>query len=59
MRGLGTPVAMSICPVLMRPQAAGRLTLASAEPHQQLTIALNYLSEAEDLRRLMEGLRIA
>jgi choline dehydrogenase len=59
MAELGTPLALSINPVLMRPRAAGRLALASADPRQQPTIALNYMSHPEDLRRLMAGLRLA
>ncbi len=43
----------------MRPRASGRLTLSSADPRQQPTIELAYLSNPEDLRRLMAGLRLA
>jgi predicted dehydrogenase (TIGR03970 family) len=59
MAELGTPVALSINPVLMKPRAAGRLTLASTDPREQPAIALNYMSHPEDLRRLMAGLRLA
>jgi choline dehydrogenase len=43
---------------LQRPRAFGRLTLANADPHVQPRIELNYFGEAEDTRRLVEGLRI-
>jgi choline dehydrogenase len=56
---VGGPVAFAICPVLMQPRSVGRLTLVSADPHQQPVIDLNFLGDAEDLRMLMAGLRRA
>jgi choline dehydrogenase len=56
---LGTAVAFGIHPVLMRPHGTGRLTLTGRDPRHQPTIALDFLSEPEDLRRLMAGVRLA
>jgi len=56
---LGTPLAFELATVLMQPRSAGRLTLASADPRRQPVIALNYLSDPTDLRRLMTGIRRA
>ena len=55
---VGGPVAMELCPVLMRPRAAGRLTLHSADPHQQPAIELNFAADPEDLRRLKNAVRL-
>jgi len=41
------------------PAGSGAVTLRSADPHEQPHIALNYLAEAEDRRRLREVVRIA
>ena len=42
---------------LVRPRAVGRLVFGSADPAVQPTIELNFTSDAEDQRRLVEGLR--
>jgi choline dehydrogenase len=54
----GGPVAMELCPVLMRPRAAGRLALRSADPHQQPAIELGFAADPEDLRRLKDAVRL-
>ena len=55
---VGGPVAMEFCPVLMRPRAAGRLTLRSADPHQQPAIELGFGADPVDLRRMKDGVRL-
>ncbi len=40
-----------------KPQSRGRVSLNAADPAIQPAIALNYLDDAEDLRRTVEGLR--
>lgn len=42
-----------------RPHARGRLTLASADPHQHPLIDLNYLSDERDYRTFTDGVRLA
>ena len=56
---LGGPVGMELCPVLMRPQAAGRLALRSADPHRQPEIELDFAADPEDLRRMKDAVRLA
>jgi choline dehydrogenase len=55
---VGGPVAMEFCPVLMRPRTAGRLTLRSADPHQQPAIELGFGADPADLRRMKDGVRL-
>ncbi|MGH2586884.1 MAG: GMC family oxidoreductase, partial [Dehalococcoidia bacterium] len=58
---VGVSVAMALFASLQHPRSRGRLTLASADPHVQPRIDLNYFSdpEGEDLRRLADGVRLA
>ena len=49
---------MEFCPVLMRPRSAGRLTLRSADPHQQPAIELGFGADPVDLRRMKDGVRL-
>jgi choline dehydrogenase len=44
---------------LQRPRSRGTLTLASTDPAVQPTLTLNYLSDPEDMRRMVEGVRLA
>lgn len=44
---------------LTRPQARGSVTLSSADPNAQPVIDLNFLGEADDTARLIEGIRLA
>jgi choline dehydrogenase len=54
-----TPPALIMLPVLQRPRSRGVLRLRSANPHDQPDIKLNYLDDPEDLRRMIEGVRLA
>lgn len=55
----GVSVVAALRVALMLPRGHGRLTLSSADPLQQPTIELNYCSDGEDERRLIEGVRVA
>ena len=56
---VGAPLAIGLPVALERPRARGHLSLASADPGAQPLIDLNYASNPEDLRRLVEGVRLA
>lgn len=49
----------SIGPTLIAPKSRGRLWLRSADPLAPPAIQANYLAEENDLRALIEGMRIA
>ena len=55
---VGGPVGMELCPVLMRPRAAGRLALRSGDPYQQPAIELDFAADPEDLRRMKDAVRL-
>jgi choline dehydrogenase len=55
----GTPLAIGLPVALERPLARGRVSLASTEPTATPVIELNYTADPEDLRRLVEGVRLA
>jgi choline dehydrogenase len=55
----GSPIVFTFTPSLQRPHSRGTLKLASADPTVQPTISLNYLADSEDMRRMVEGVRIA
>jgi choline dehydrogenase len=58
--GLDLPwPSIAITPGLQRPRARGRVSLRSADPDVPVNIDLNYLDDPEDLRRMVEGVRIA
>ena len=57
-RAAGGPVAMELCPVLMRPRAPGRLAIHSADPYVQPAIELDFAADPEDLRRLKDAVRL-
>ena len=56
---VGTPLAIGLPVALERPHARGRLSLASTDPRVQPLIELNFAADPEDLRRLVEGVRLA
>jgi choline dehydrogenase-like flavoprotein len=57
---LDVPVpSVAVVPGMQRPRARGRVSLRSADPNVPAVIDLNYLGDPEDLRRMVEGVRIA
>src|ERR1700687_4839691 len=57
---LDVPVpSVAVVPGLQRPRARGRVSLRSADPNVPAVIDLNYLGDPEDLRRMVDGVRIA
>jgi choline dehydrogenase len=55
----GTPPKLLVFPILQRPLSRGRLTLRSSNPADQPNIELNFLADSEDIRRMIDGLRLA
>jgi choline dehydrogenase len=55
----GSPIVFTFTPSLQRPRSRGRLALMSPDPRVQPAIQLNYLDDPEDMRRMVEGVRIA
>jgi choline dehydrogenase len=56
---VGAPLAIGLPVALERPRARGRLQLVSTDPRAQPLIQLNLAADPEDLRRLVEGVRLA
>ncbi len=56
---VGAPMVFSILAALQRPRSRGRLTLTSTDPGVQPRIELNYLDDPDDMRRMVEGVRLA
>jgi choline dehydrogenase len=56
---VGTPLAIGLPVALERPLGRGRMLLASTDPRARPVIQLNFADEAEDLRRLAAGVRLA
>lgn len=56
---LGTRLAIGLPVALERPLARGHLSLADAEPRTPPVIKLNFAADPEDLRRLVDGVRLA
>jgi len=54
-----TPPKLLAFPALQRPRSRGRLTLRSTSPDEQPSIELNYLADPEDMRRMLDGMRLA
>ena len=50
---------MVIAPVLVSPQARGQVWLRSADPTAKPRIITNTLSEPDDVRSLLAGVRLA
>jgi choline dehydrogenase len=59
MEEAGVPVVAAVRVALMLPRGHGRLTLVSRDPAVQPKIELDYCSNPEDERRLMDGVRLA
>ncbi len=55
----GSPPPLVSAPVLQRPRSRGTLRLRSADPADQPDIQLNYMHDPEDMRRMIEGLRMS
>jgi choline dehydrogenase len=55
---LGMSVFPRLVASLQRPLSRGRLTLVSKDPQQQARLELNYFDHPEDMRRMVEGLRL-
>jgi choline dehydrogenase-like flavoprotein len=57
---LDLPVpSFAVTPGLQRPHARGRVSLRSADPNVPAVIDLNYFDHPEDLRRMVDGVRLA
>ena len=50
---------ISINPCALRPRSRGRLRLKSADPMQEVAINANYLSDPEDMRTMVAGVKVA
>jgi choline dehydrogenase len=55
----GNSPKLFMFPALQRPRSRGRLILRSANPEEQPNIELNYLADPEDMRRMIDGMRLA
>ena len=53
------PDGFSLTPVLLHPEARGRIYLRSADPRAKVRIVHNFLSRDNDLRSLRAGIRVA
>jgi choline dehydrogenase len=51
--------SVSVVPGLQRPRSRGQIRLRSANPDVPPQIDLNYLDDPEDMRRMVDGIRIA
>ncbi len=56
---VGAPMVFAVGAALQRPRSRGRISLLGPDPHTQPRIELNYLDDPEDMRRMVEGLRLA
>ena len=53
----GGAIALSVA--VVKPDSRGTLTIRSRDPHEQPQIDCNFLAEGRDLRRMLEGVRLA
>jgi choline dehydrogenase len=53
----GGSIALSVA--VVKPDSRGTVTLRSRDPHEQPEIDCNFLAEERDLRRMLEGVRLA
>ena len=49
--------SLHVC--VLRPKSRGKLTLKSADPREPIKIDFNFLSEPEDVKVLVDGIRVA
>lgn len=56
---LGSPIGMAINAVLTKPHSRGRLVTVSKDPRRAPQITLNCATQPADVRRLMDGVRMA
>lgn len=50
---------ISINPCALRPRSRGRLRLKSADPMDEVALNANYLSDPEDMRTMVAGVKVA
>jgi 5-(hydroxymethyl)furfural/furfural oxidase len=55
---LGTRIA-NLAPSLWKPLGRGRVALRSADPHREPQVEMNFAGHEADLKRLMQGFRLA
>lgn len=55
---LSEEITISILPVVLHPKSRGSVKLTSADPSSPVLINPNYLSRKEDVRTLIEGVRL-
>ena len=53
----GGAIALSVA--VVKPDSRGTVTLRSRDPHEQPQIDCNFLAEERDVRRMLEGVRLA
>jgi choline dehydrogenase len=51
--------AITLSVAVVKPDSRGTVTLRSRDPHEQPEIDCNFLAERRDLRRMLEGVRLA
>jgi choline dehydrogenase len=51
--------AITLSVAVVKPDSRGTVTLRSRDPHEQPEIDCNFLAEGRDLRRMLEGVRLA
>ena len=56
---IGAPMIFAVGVALQRPRSRGRVSLMGSDPRVQPRIELNYLDHPEDMRRMVEGIRLA
>ena len=56
---LGAQFAVGVAPGLQRPNSRGKVSLRSFDANVQPNITLDFTEDAEDMRRLVDGLRVA
>lgn len=57
--GIDASSGFMIVPTLVSPKSRGRIELVSSNPRDRVRISANYLTAGDDLRLLVEGVKIA